>query len=147
MKLIKWDKSNITTADIEHRRCPKEQRWRLKKSLEQFGGGEKSRWHAQVLLCGNLPRCFEKKLSHACRSTWRWQRPSDQHACKRHRRSRTSHCSGTGLFARACRAGLTIGQTGQMPGASRFGGLALECQNIPFTGFSCFWAVHLAPKL
>ena len=45
------------------------------------------------------------------------------------------------------RAGLTIGQTGQMPGASRFWGPRVWISKHCFTGFSCFYAVHHAPKL
>jgi len=50
------------------------------------------------------------------------------------------------LIPRSTRAGLTVGQTGQMPGASRFWRLRACIANESFF-FSCFEAVHHASKL
>jgi len=44
-------------------------------------------------------------------------------------------------------AGLTIGQTGQIPGASSCWGPRAWISKHSFTGFSCFQAVHHASKL
>jgi len=91
IKLIRWDKSIITTEDIEHKRCPSwpmELQWRL-KTREVVGW-----WQITLTRLGptllELPKEFKEETAE-CLSFYLKTATPLRRACKQRRRSQKSH--------------------------------------------------------